>query len=183
MPSESDEGAKQAPAPIAYAPQLPDSTAQASTDAENTSQLDVELDAWRRMDNSRRCAELRAVIQGEQTVRIEILVHECTRAREERNPQLLGLAFNALSTRAAAGGSDPLLDIPMRGSSTEALALLECAEDRLPDELRRVFIQYHRLGMTHEEIAQQHGVSARSIYSRIKKAEAAIGYSGETHGR
>jgi DNA-directed RNA polymerase specialized sigma24 family protein len=248
---ESDNEAKQAMAPAAL---LPDSVTQASCAARDALLPGAELDAWRLMDNSQRCTELRAIIRGKQGVRLEVLVYECTRAHEERNRHMLNLAFAALSERATplllrqaralpwherhaqaqqvllelfeaivkgkAGfaqnrfaaftkrisislyrkrrarfegayariqpiedSSDPLLDIPTHKPSTEALALLECAQDRLPEKLRRVFIQYHRLGMRREAIARHHGVSVRSIYNWIKDAEAAIGYSGETHGR
>lgn len=79
--------------------------------------------------------------------------------------------------------SELLLDLSRRRPSTEALALLECAEDRLPEKQRHVFIQYHHLQMTQQEIATQYGVSVRTVYNWIKEAEAAIGYSGETHDR
>jgi DNA-directed RNA polymerase specialized sigma24 family protein len=79
--------------------------------------------------------------------------------------------------------TDPLVHIPTRIPGVEVRALLECAEDRLPDKLREVFIQYHHFEMTLEEVANQHGVTVRTIYNWLKKAEAAIGYAGETHAR
>jgi DNA-directed RNA polymerase specialized sigma24 family protein len=254
IPNGSGEETKPDRVPIESAPQVLECTPQTSTEAGDTSLLEAELAEWRLMDKSRRCANLRAAIVGEQTVRLEVLVQECTRAYQGKDRQMLDLAFEALSRSAAplllsqarglpiherqaqaqqilldlfeairkdkagfaqirfaafakrraislyrqrrarfegvydriyptAGNTDPLQDIPMRKPSTEALALLEYAQDRLPEKLRRVFIQYHHLGMTHEAIAKQHGVSARSIYTWIKEAEATIGYSGEAHGR
>jgi len=78
---------------------------------------------------------------------------------------------------------DPLEDMPARIPSVEARALLACAQDRLPQKQQDAFIQYHHFGMTQEEIAAHHEVSVRTVHTWLKKAEAAVGYTGEEHAR
>jgi RNA polymerase sigma factor (sigma-70 family) len=78
---------------------------------------------------------------------------------------------------------DPLDDVPSRIPSVEARALLACALNQLPPEHRAAFIQYHCYEMTQDEIATHHGVSVRTVYSWLKKAEIAVGYSGDNHDR
>lgn len=78
---------------------------------------------------------------------------------------------------------DPLDNVPSRIPSAEAEALLARSLDKLSFKHRAVFIQYHRFEMTQEEIAEQHGVSVRTVYSWLKKAEAAVGLSGDDNER
>jgi RNA polymerase sigma factor (sigma-70 family) len=78
-------------------------------------------------------------------------------------------------------GGDPLDSVPARIPSAEARALLARGIDRLPPKQRAVFIEYHLFLMTQEEIAARHGVTVRTIFSWLKKAETAVGITGDEH--
>ena len=65
---------------------------------------------------------------------------------------------------------DPLDDVPDRGLGPEDEAILQEALDKLPQRLRLPYIQYHRMGLTKEEIARHHGVSTRTVYTWLKEA-------------
>lgn len=78
---------------------------------------------------------------------------------------------------------DPLDNIPSRLPSAEAKALLARSLDNLNPTHQAVFIQYHCFEMKQEEIAEHHGVSVRTVYSWLKKAEAAVGLLGEDNDR
>jgi len=73
---------------------------------------------------------------------------------------------------------DPIDNVPARIPSQEARALLNRSLDNLSENQRAVFIQFHLIRMTQEEIAQHHGVTVRSIYSWLKAAETVIGLPG-----
>ena len=73
---------------------------------------------------------------------------------------------------------DPLDDLPVRMPSAEVLALLAHSLDKLPPKHLEVFIQYYRLGMTQQEIAEHHRVTVRSVHNWLKSAKGAMGLSG-----
>ena len=73
---------------------------------------------------------------------------------------------------------DPIDNLPARLPSQELRALLNLALEKLSEKHQAVFIQYHLYKMTQVEIAQHHGVTVRTVYTRLKAAEAAIGLSG-----
>ena len=79
--------------------------------------------------------------------------------------------------------ADPLDETPDRVPSAEMRALLAVALDKLPAKHRAAFIQYHRLGMSQEEIAAHHGVDVRTARSWLKKAGVALGLTGEKDDR
>lgn len=74
---------------------------------------------------------------------------------------------------------DPMDKIPARLPSQEAQALLVRSLDALSPKHRAAFIQYHHFGMTQEEIAHQHQVDVRTVYNWLKKADSALGLSGD----
>jgi len=74
---------------------------------------------------------------------------------------------------------DPLDKVPARIPGAEGRALLTHALGKLPLKHRAAVIQYHLFEMTQEEIATHHGVSVRTVYSWLKKAEAAVGFTGD----
>lgn len=78
---------------------------------------------------------------------------------------------------------DPVDNLPSRSPRHDLQALLAHALDKLPHNHRAVFIQYHRFGMTQEEIAAHHHVTVRTVFSWLKKAEAAVGLSGDENER
>jgi RNA polymerase sigma factor (sigma-70 family) len=73
---------------------------------------------------------------------------------------------------------DPLDDVAPRMSSQEAQAALSRALDKLSPKIRAVFIQYHLMGLTYEEIAQQHDVDESTVRSWVKRANAIVGFAG-----
>ena len=75
--------------------------------------------------------------------------------------------------------NDPLDAVPDRTPSAEARALAAVALDKLPAKQRAAIIQYYRLEMSQEEIAANHGVSVRTVFSWLTKAERAIGLAGD----
>lgn len=74
---------------------------------------------------------------------------------------------------------DPMDKLPARLPSQEAQALLARSLDALSPKHRAAFIQYHHFGMTQEEIADQHEVDVRTVYNWLKKADSALGLSGD----
>ncbi len=71
---------------------------------------------------------------------------------------------------------DPVDVLPARTTSVETQALLARSLDKLPDKDREIFRQYHRLGMTQEEIAEHHGITVRSVHNRLKAVKAELGF-------
>ncbi len=82
-----------------------------------------------------------------------------------------------------AGEADPIDEVPGRGASVEARALLSVAVEKLPPKLRIAFIQYHRFGMTQEEVAEQNKVDVRTVHEWLKEARAALGLKGDGDDR
>jgi RNA polymerase sigma factor (sigma-70 family) len=78
---------------------------------------------------------------------------------------------------------DPIDDLPSRLPRHDYQALLSHALDKLPSNYRAVFIQYHQLEMTQEEIAIHYQVTVRTVFNWLKKAESAIGLSGDENER
>jgi RNA polymerase sigma factor (sigma-70 family) len=78
---------------------------------------------------------------------------------------------------------DPLDDVPARVPSQEAQAALSRALDKLAPKLRAVFIQYHVMQMTYEEIAQHHDVDESTVRSWVKRANAIVGFRGGENDR
>jgi RNA polymerase sigma factor (sigma-70 family) len=78
---------------------------------------------------------------------------------------------------------DPLDDVPDRLPSQEAQAALSRALDKLSPKFRAVFIQYHVMGLTYEEIAQQHEVDESTVRSWVKRANAIVGLAGGKNDR
>jgi RNA polymerase sigma factor (sigma-70 family) len=74
---------------------------------------------------------------------------------------------------------DPVDDLPSHSPRHDYQALLAHALDKLSSNHRAVFIQYYQFGMTHEEIATHHQVTVRTVFSWLRKAEAAVGLSGD----
>lgn len=74
---------------------------------------------------------------------------------------------------------DPMDKVPARLPSQEARALLARSLDTLSPKHRAAFIQYHHFGMTQEEIAHHHEVEVRTVYNWLKKADTALGLSGD----
>jgi RNA polymerase sigma factor (sigma-70 family) len=73
---------------------------------------------------------------------------------------------------------DPLDTVADRAPSQEAQAALSRALDKLAPELRAVFIQYHVMQLTYEEIAQQLDVDESTVRKWIKRANAIVGIGG-----
>jgi RNA polymerase sigma factor (sigma-70 family) len=73
---------------------------------------------------------------------------------------------------------DPLDDVAARLPSQEAQAALSRALDKLSPKFRAAFIQYHVMGLTYEEIAQQHEVDESTVRSWVKRANAIVGLAG-----
>jgi RNA polymerase sigma factor (sigma-70 family) len=73
---------------------------------------------------------------------------------------------------------DPLDDVVARMPSQEAQTALSRALDKLSPKFRAVFIQYHVMGLTYEEIAQQHEVDESTVRSWVKRANAIVGLAG-----
>ena len=73
---------------------------------------------------------------------------------------------------------DPLDEVAARMPSQEAQAALSRALDKLSPKIRAVFIQYHLMGLTYEEIAQQHEVDESTVRSWVKRANAIVGFKG-----
>jgi RNA polymerase sigma factor (sigma-70 family) len=73
---------------------------------------------------------------------------------------------------------DPVEHLPEPLAGPEARALLTHAVQKLPPKIRAVFIQFHVMGLTKEEIAQQHGVDESNVRYWLKKANATLGLSG-----
>lgn len=74
--------------------------------------------------------------------------------------------------------ADPLDAVPDRMPSPEALALLSKQLDGLTGRLRSVFIQYHVMRFTYEEIAEQYDVDESAVRLWVKKANAIVGIKG-----
>jgi RNA polymerase sigma factor (sigma-70 family) len=68
-------------------------------------------------------------------------------------------------------------------TNVEAKALFSIAIDKLPPKHRTAFIQYHRFGMTQEEIAVQADVDVRTVRDWLKEARAALGLKGDANDR
>jgi RNA polymerase sigma factor (sigma-70 family) len=81
------------------------------------------------------------------------------------------------------GETDPIDALPDRTPLVEAHALLWAAVGKLPPKLRMAFIQYHRFGMTQQEIAEQNKVDVRTVHQWLKEACAALGHKGDVHDR
>ena len=71
--------------------------------------------------------------------------------------------------------SDPVDDLRARIVTPEELAQISRSLDNLSAKHQQVFLQYHYLGLTQEEIAQHHGVTVRSIHNWLKSAEQTLG--------
>lgn len=74
---------------------------------------------------------------------------------------------------------DPLDRVPSRATGPEFRALVSLALAKLPRQQAEAFIQYHHLGLTHAEIATQHGVTGRTIQTWIGNVKQALDISGE----
>ncbi len=81
------------------------------------------------------------------------------------------------------GETDPIDALPDRTARVEARALLWAAVGKLPPKLRTAFIQYHRFGMTQQEIAEQSKVDVRTVHQWLKEARAALGHEGDEDDR
>lgn len=71
--------------------------------------------------------------------------------------------------------SDPIDDLSARKVTPEELTQISRSLDNLSVKHQQVFLQYHYLGMTQEEIAEHHGVTVRSVYNWLKSAEQTLG--------
>lgn len=71
--------------------------------------------------------------------------------------------------------SDPINNLRARTATPEQLTQISRSLDKLSAKQREVFLQYHYLGMTQEEIAEHHGVTVRSVYNWLKSAEQTLG--------
>jgi DNA-directed RNA polymerase specialized sigma24 family protein len=77
---------------------------------------------------------------------------------------------------------DPLNSVLDRDPSLEGRVLLQMAIAKLPRKLKEVFLQFHFLKLTQEEIAQQHdGVEPRTIRNWLAEAKKILGMSGDKH--
>jgi RNA polymerase sigma factor (sigma-70 family) len=74
--------------------------------------------------------------------------------------------------------SDPLEHVADRVPTPEARALLAQSVGKLTGRLREVFIQYHVLERTCEEIAEQYEVDESAVRLWVKKANAIVGLQG-----
>jgi len=74
--------------------------------------------------------------------------------------------------------ADPLDDVPDRQPSQEAKAALSLLLDQLPSDLRQVFIQYHVMQLTYEEIAQQQKVDESTVRKWLKRAAVIVSLDG-----
>ena len=64
----------------------------------------------------------------------------------------------------------------------EVLALLVNLLDRPGERDRQIVVQCHLLGMTQEEIAEHHGITARTVRNRLRAAERELrSLGGEGH--
>jgi RNA polymerase sigma factor (sigma-70 family) len=87
--------------------------------------------------------------------------------------------FEGSSTRIEPTDEvDPLDNVAARMPSQEAQAALSRALDKLSPKIRAVFIQYHLMGLTYEEIARQHAVDESTVRSWVKRANAIVGFAG-----
>lgn len=75
---------------------------------------------------------------------------------------------------------EPLDDVAARIPSPEAQAILRTSVGKLEGKLREAFIQYHVLGFTYEEIAEQHAKDESTIRIWVKQAGQLVGHQGGT---
>jgi|SRR5579859_2858515 len=75
---------------------------------------------------------------------------------------------------------DPVDELPGTAHDAEMLALYSIAREKLPANLRTVFLQYYKLGLNMDEIAAQHGITASAVGKRLKKATDMLSHSGDT---
>ena len=73
---------------------------------------------------------------------------------------------------------DPIDELPDRMPGAEARALLKHSVGKLEGKFREVFIQRHVLGLTLQEIGEQHGVDESTVRLWLKRANAIVGVSG-----
>lgn len=76
---------------------------------------------------------------------------------------------------------DPLDHVASPVPSHEARVWVAEAIKKLPSKLKAPFIQYHRLGLTQEEIAAHHRVDVRTVRNWLKEAAIAVGLKGDDH--
>lgn len=71
--------------------------------------------------------------------------------------------------------------MPHSGLSPEDRVLIRMAMARLPRKVREVFLQYHYLGLTQPEIAEQHGRTPQRVSQWLADARKMLGMSGGEH--
>ena len=95
----------------------------------------------------------------------------------KRNRQLEGQHLQLDRTEE----SDPIEGIPKRQLDPEQWALVSDQLQRLSGRMRAAFVQWHYWGFTQDEIAQHHGVSARTIRNWLTTADKILNGTGTNH--
>jgi|ERR1700735_1902824 len=89
--------------------------------------------------------------------------------------------FEAVNDRVEPDqDSDPVDELPDKAHDAEMLALYSVAREKLPPNLRTVFLQYYKLGLNMGEIAAQHGITASAVGKRLKKATDMLSHLGDS---
>ncbi|MGE0278633.1 MAG: RNA polymerase sigma factor [Nitrospiraceae bacterium] len=103
-----------------------------------------------------------------------------TRRRSIELHRSQALRFENMHTRdEPTETNEPLDAVPDRAPSAEVVVLASLALDKLPAKQRAAIIQYYRLEMSQEEIAANHGVSVRTVFSWLAKAKRPLGLAGD----